>query len=321
MSKQARTIIGIIVIALIVILILPNSKKAGLLKIGVIAPLSGVVADYGEEIRKGILDIGTSTKVSFVFEDEKCDPKETVAAFKKLTKFEKVNFILGPACGSPQEAIIPLIKEQGAIVLVPSAASRSLYEQSGKNFFNVQYSLEDESKFIGERLNELGYKKVALVHYKNAFSETHAKSFKSAYKGEITDIVLTDETSDVAPELVKIKSAKVDAVYSPDISFFFANGLLKLRQYGVSVPVYSTYVTELPAVKSFVPGVYYSYPSDLTGSKGAVFELSKQAGQILSQYVEECSNSVSCVKEKLINSGKFDEFGVFKRPLILKQIK
>ena len=56
------------------------------------------------------------------------------------------------------------------------------------------------------------------------------------------------------------------------------------------------------------------------GSRGAVFELSKQAGLILQDYILKCSDDVSCVKNKLISSGKFDEYGVIKRPFILKRI-
>lgn len=322
MSKTVKIVFSIIILTIVIVVFTrSNSQDQSTIKIGVIAPLTGPVASYGEEMKKGIDKIASSSSAVFVLEDDKCDPKEAVSAFQKIVDFDKINFIIGPACGSSQEAIIPLIKNKNVIVLVPSAASKQLYSQSGNNFFNVQYSLEDESKFIGQRFNNLNYKKVALVHYRNAFSETHAKSFKESYKGEIVESILIDGTSDIAPELLKIKSANVDAIYSPDISFFFASGLIKLRQLGVKAPIYSTYVSELPAVRTLVPEVYYSFPADLIGSEGAIFELSKQSAEILSEYVSACSSSVLCVKDKLLSSGKFDEYGVFKREIVLKQIK
>src|SRR3989344_7938360 len=194
MSKTLKITLWAIVIVLVLWIVFGAGKEktSSLVKIGVIAPLTGVVADYGEEMRKGISAPVAGGDEIFVFEDDKCDPKEAVTAFKKLVEFDKINFIIGPGCGSPQEAILPLIKEKNIIVLVPSAASFQLYAQSGNNFFNIQYSLENESKFIGEQLNSKQYKKVALVHYKNAFSAAHAKSFKESYKGEIVDIILTD---------------------------------------------------------------------------------------------------------------------------------
>ncbi len=325
-SKPLKIIITIIVVAFIIWVIATKGEKpvpsATDLRIGVISVLSGPFADYGEEIRKGVLAEASSTpSVKFVFEDDKCEPKDAVSAFNKLVQFEKINVIIGPACGSPQEAVVPLIKETGAIVLVPSAASKDLYTQSGGRFFNVQYSLENESTFIAQEMTKREYKKVAVVSYRNAFSEAHVKAFKTAFKGEIIDHVFVDNIVDVAPELAKIKSEKPDAIYSPDAAFFFGSGVIKLRQLGVTVPVFGTYVTELPAVRSLVPDVFYSFAGDLAGTQGAVYELSKQAARIATSALRECDGDASCVKEKLDSSGSFDEFGVYKRPFILKQVK
>lgn len=319
MSKIIKILIALAVV-IIIISSFRQSKSDNSLKIGVIAPLTGIVADYGEEIRKGVQDVASSTKVTFIFEDDKCEAKDAVTAFKKLTELDKVNYIIGPACGSPQEAVIPLIKDKGVITIVPSAASKGLFDSSGGNFFNIQYSLEGESQFIAEKFNSLGYKKVSLVYYKNAFSEAHAESFKKNFNGEIVETIFAENTSDIVPELPKIKAAKVDAIYSPDISFFFSSGLVKLRQLGVGAPIYSTYVSELPAVREFVPNVYYSFPDNIRGSNGAVFELSKQAASILSGYVENCNGRGDCVKNMITTSKDFDDHGIFKRGFVLKQI-
>ncbi|OHA16571.1 MAG: hypothetical protein A3C79_01405 [Candidatus Taylorbacteria bacterium RIFCSPHIGHO2_02_FULL_45_28] len=324
MSKTLKIIITVIVVALIIWIIATKGEKPANqpLRVGVISVLSGPFADYGEEVRKGVLSEASSTPdVEFVFEDDKCEPKDAVSAFNKLVQFEKIQVIIGPVCGSPQEAVIPLIKETGAIVLVPSAASSDLYSQSGGNFFNVQYSLEDESTFVAMKMNERGYKKVALVSYRNAFSETHVKAFKQKFTGEIIDHIFVDANSDVASELAKIKAEKPDAIYSPDAAFFFGNGVIKLRQLGVMAPIFGTYVTELPAVRTLVPDVFYSYPGNLEGTQGAVYELSKQAARIAVGAVKECSNDTKCIKKKLDLSGTFDVSGVYKRPLILKQVK
>lgn len=291
-------------------------------KIGVIAPLTGVVADYGEEIRKGALAGVAGKNVELVFEDDKCDPKEAVSAFQKLTGFQKISFIIGPACGSPQEAIVPLLNNQKILALVPAAASSELYGKSGNNFLNMQYSLQDESKFVAEKMYEVGYRNVALISYGNAFSQAHAEAFRQAFKGKIAiESKLLDETTDVSTEVAKINLAKVDAIYSPDISFFFASGLTKLRQQKVVAPVFSTYVIELPAVREFVADVYYSYPAGIADTEAAVFGLTKEATELLADKVLACAGDYTCVKEQLTSSGRFNDSGVYQRELILKQIK
>ena len=328
MTKTTKIIIGIVIVGLAIWIIValrnPNetASVSEPIKIGVIAPLSGPVADYGEEIRQGVLAATGTSTVQLLFEDDKCDPKEAVSTFQKLTEFNKIKFIIGPACGSPQEAIVPLLKDKNVLTIVPAAASSALYQLSGNNFYNIQYSLEDESKFIAEQMFARGYDKVALVSYGNAFSKTHADSFRVNFKGGIAlDEVINDDNANVSTVITKIKVAGVKAIYAPDVSWFFASAIPKLIQQKVVVPVFGTYVVELPAVRDLVPDVFYSFPGDLTGPEGAVYGLAKQAAEVLIANVSACVGDYACVKNKLQTSGQFNQQGIFERPFILKQIK
>lgn len=296
----------------------PATTTAEPIKIGVIAPLTGIVADYGEEIRRGVEASG-SAGVQFIYEDDKCDPKEAVSAFKKLTEIDKVSFIIGPACGSPQEAIAPLLKDGKTLVMLPSAASDGLFAASGGAMYDAQYSLQDEGAFIARSMEQLGLKKVALITYKNAFSQSIADAFKKEYKGEIGELAFTDMATDVSSEIVKIKGQKYDAVFVADISFFFGKGVEKLRQYGMNAPIFAQYTVELPAVRPLTEGVIYSFPADVAG-EGAAYALSKESAAILAMAATECAGDVACAKGKLDASGKFNASGVKIRSLILKRI-
>ncbi|MEK7579426.1 MAG: ABC transporter substrate-binding protein [Patescibacteria group bacterium] len=327
MSNRTKIVWGVIALIAAVWLIVfadKNSKEVSgePIKIGVIAPLTGPFADYGEEIRKGVLVGIGDANVELIFEDEQCDAKTSVSAFQKLTSIDNVKFIIGPGCGSPQEAIVPLLSEREVLALVPSAASRNLFEQSGKYFFNVQYALEDESKFLAEEIYARGHMNVALVSYGNAFSHTHAESFKEAFKGKIiSDVVLLDDNANLLPELTKIKALGADAIYSPDVTFFFGGALAKMEQLGMDVPVFTTYVAELPAVIPLVEGVYYSFPEGVESGVGAVFSLSKQSADILTGLIKECDGESACVRDALLSSDDFDAWGTYKRDMIMKRIQ
>ncbi|MFA6432243.1 MAG: ABC transporter substrate-binding protein [Candidatus Paceibacterota bacterium] len=323
MNKHTKIVGGIILIIIVILLTYATrgGRSSGAIKIGVIAPLSGPFASYGEDVKKGIQAGVSDSAVELIFEDEKCEPKDAITAFHKLIDVDKAHFILGPACGSPQEAIVPLLAAAKTVAMVPSAASRGLFVASGGYFFNIQYSLEDESTYVAKIMYERGLHKVALVTYANAFSKTHADSFRANFKGDIViDTVLLDNNANLLTELAKIKAAKIDAIYAPDIAFFFAGGTDKLRQLSMTMPVFTTYVAELPSVIPLVEGVYYSFPADITETGGAVYNLSKQAAETLVLYVTACRGDSTCVREKLLASGKFDEAGVYKRGMILKQI-
>ena len=292
------------------------------IRIGVIAPLTGIAADYGAEMKAGIEAAG-GTNITFIYEDDKCDPKEAVTAYKKLTEIDKVSLIVGPACGSPQEAIAPLLAGTDILVIVPSAASETLYETSGGNMYNMQYALEREAEFLaGQLYDGLGYEKIALVTYQNAFSKVLADSFKKAYRGEVKkEISFAGMTPDISSELLKLKGEGYDAIFSTDISFFFAQGTKKLAELGIKQPVFSSYAVELPALRPLVEGVGYSYPADMEeNGKGAIWNLAKQSVELIVAEMRFCKGSISCAKTSIADGSAFDESGASIRKLVLKRI-
>ena len=67
-------------------------------RVGVILPLTGGAADYGESVRNSI-ELAREdrkdvlSKVDFLYEDAAYDPKQAVSAFHKLTRVDKVDLI------------------------------------------------------------------------------------------------------------------------------------------------------------------------------------------------------------------------------------
>ncbi len=318
---KIKILIAAILIGTVYILFVRDispEKQNQKIKVGVILPLTGIAADYGKDAQAGVQSVA-SDSIEFIYEDDVCDAKTAVSAFTKLVTYDKVHVIIGPGCGSPQEAIAPLLAENDVLVFAPAAASRDLYSRSSGNFYNIQYSLEDEAKFLANTIFESGAQNVILISYKNAFSETHTRSFKEHFKGNIVEeisFVLGD--ADVSTELAKLKGKKFDAIVATDISFFFAQGLAELKKFGITVPIYSSYVAELPAVRPFVEGVKYSFPGDIEDDKGATYALSRQAAEIVSEAAAGCGDDIECIKQNIRNSGEFDDYGVFKRVIFLK---
>lgn len=331
-NKPYIAIIGIVLIVIIAVIAivqqnhqipadtLPHTSEAPI-NIGVLAPLSDIFADYGDEIRTGVTRVDDE-RITYIFEDTKCDPAETVTAYHKLVDVDHVQLIIGPACGSPQESIAPLLENNNALAVVPSAASQNLYSTSHQRLFQIQYSLENESKFNADHIFQSGASHVGMISFQNAFSETHAQSFKNNFSGTVEHIVLQDETADISSSLLKLKDADIQALYVPDMSFFFANGIKKMQELNMNVPVYSTYVVELPAARSLVEGVIYSFPGDMElETEGGVQGLSYEAAQLLDTMINRCNGLFDCILDSLQSDRLFDEYGVSRREIKLKQIK
>ncbi len=333
---SAKTlIIWLIIAAFGIIFVLIGTSKANNRphnSIGIIVPLTGVVASYGEEMKKGIgAHAGREINdqghiIQLLYEDDECDAKKAVSAFKKLVELDKVKIIIGPACGSPQEALVPLVKDRDVIVLLPSAASRNLFADSGGKIFNVQSSLEDEAAYLAEQVSGVEGQnptRIALVTYKNAFSQAIADSFKANFKGEIVDeLIFVEGTDDVSSQLASLRKVKLDAIVVTDISFFFAQGISKMKQFGISAPVYSTYVVELPAVRALVPGVHYSFPQNIANDhgKGAIYVLAGEAYELAKQIVEKCKTDFQCISNTISIDERFDQNGISNRGFEMRQI-
>lgn len=330
MERKNTILLGITIVVVLAVIVVAFSVNYtgrvvddGKSQIGVLLPLTGNFAVYGESILKGLqgaeIPLGT---VEYVYEDSTCeDVAAAVSAFRKLTDIDRVQFIIGPACGSEQEAIAPLVKDKEIIVLLPNAASRDLFEKSGGKMYQMQYSLEDESKFIAEEMNSQGYSNVALITYSNAYSQTHSDAFKENFDGSVHQFFLVDFNSDINTEIAKIRELDVDAIYVADASFFFADGMNKLREMGVDVPVYHVYPTELPAIRELTEGVIYSFPGDVSNDLGLEYNLGKESAELFAGIIGDCNGEFECVSRSFQESREFDEFGVKKRPIVLKQIR
>src|SRR5680860_262359 len=102
---------GVLIIVIIIGVFMFRQESDASIKVGVILPLSGDFASFGEAVKRGIEQI-QNDDILYVFEDTKCESAETVSAATKLLNIDQVKYIIGPVCGSPQEVIAPLIKDK-----------------------------------------------------------------------------------------------------------------------------------------------------------------------------------------------------------------
>ncbi|PIN75722.1 hypothetical protein COV18_02645 [Candidatus Woesearchaeota archaeon CG10_big_fil_rev_8_21_14_0_10_37_12] len=307
---------------LIFVMFLTACAQEEKVKVGVLVPMSGAFAPFGEQIIQGIEDANQG-RVSFIVEDTVCDNVKTSTAYKRLTEVDDVQFILGPGCGSPQQIVATELASKDQLAIIPSAATHDLWEMSNKKLFQIQYSLEQESAFMADKITRDGYQTAVVISYDNAFSQTLASAFLEHFEGDVLENVKLrgDTPDDTQLALTKIQALNPDAVFVSDLSFFIYNGLVKLRGQENDVPVYGTYVVEMPFVRDLVEGVIFSYPDGIDDEKGGTYSLAYQAADILINAIEQCNGEYACVKNGLETSDKFDDEGISTRNIGLFKIE
>src|SRR3989338_6293699 len=92
------------------LLLISCSSAPDEIKIGVVAPLSGPVAQFGEFMKLGfdlaVEEINAAggidgKNVRLIYEDSKCiDQKALLSALNKLKDIDQVAGVLGPFCGA-----------------------------------------------------------------------------------------------------------------------------------------------------------------------------------------------------------------------------
>ncbi len=113
MTNTTKWVLGIIAVVILVVIGYSVSNKqpteTGPIKIGVLVPLTGEAASWGQNLlagaelaQKEINDAGgiNGREIKLITEDDQCKAATGVSAINKLISVDKVSVIVGPPCSS-----------------------------------------------------------------------------------------------------------------------------------------------------------------------------------------------------------------------------
>lgn len=161
-----------------------NSTSKEKIKVGIIIPVSGQVADIGEEIANTINYTGTKvSNIEFVIEDDQCLPKNAISAYNKL-KQEGVK-IFSVACSGSTLALAPLAKEDGNLILTAYSGSIDVRETGDEVIRFVPDGLQ-----IANKMTDLIKKnpdwKVGILYAQQDYASSVAKELEDKVSDQIT---------------------------------------------------------------------------------------------------------------------------------------
>lgn len=296
-------------------------------KVGVILPLTGAFARYGEKIRQTIESLAKESPIDLVFENEGCDPAIAVRAYRRLSDVEGIDIFLGPWCGSPQKALAPLIGSRKQVAILPSSAPENVFDISKGRMLSVQHSIESESDENARFIWKKGYKSVVILFAENDFSRAHEAAFRKSYAGKVTDTLTYDpeNASDIRALVTKIRVLKPEALYVPDAFPLMTNLNKELHAAGLGkLPVFSVYSMEsddvLQSMAGHGEGTMYSYPVTEGVEAGEFF--AREAMKLLKTSLTSCvDGEPDCIVKSLKAAGTFDEHGVLRGKLVHKVVR
>lgn len=253
---------------------LPKTDSKQKVEIGAVLPLTGDVANYGQDTKAGVdlaVDIANreSKKYEFeiVYEDSKGLAKEGVLATQKLVNTDKVPAIIGDNVSAPTMAIVPITDKTKVVLLSPSASSPELSGIS-KYFFRVYPSDTAEGSFMAETAyNKLHLRSVAVLYVNNDFGVGLRHVFSKEFAALGGNIAIAEGYSqgqtDFRTILTTAKDKNPDALY---LAGYYKDGgliLKQARELGFTTPMLGATTHEDPQLIAIAgnaaEGLVYPY--------------------------------------------------------------
>ncbi|PWL19408.1 branched chain amino acid ABC transporter substrate-binding protein [Falsochrobactrum shanghaiense] len=194
--------------------------------IGVVAPLTGPVAAYGDQVKKGaetaveVINAAggiNGEKIVLQFADDAGEPKQGVSAANQLVG-DGVKFVVGPVTTGVAIPVSDVFAENGVLMVTPTATGPDLTARGLETVFRTCGRDDQQADVMADYyLKNLKDKKVAIVHDKGAYGKGLADSFKAAInKDGVTEVhydSVTPGDKDFSALVTKLKAAGTEVVY------------------------------------------------------------------------------------------------------------
>ena len=241
----------------------------GVVKIGVILPLSGGLAFVGEPAKHGAemaLESFGETKHNYklIFEDDQFDGKKTITAANKLISIDKVNAII--TFGSSGANSVKPIADAHKIIHFAIASDQKIAD--GVMNFNHWTSPKEEAKAMVNEFIKRKIKTVSIITVNQEGMIAIADELKNQLKNTGIEIISEEKfnvgTRDFRTISVKLKEKLPDIIvmvnYSPELEVLGR----QIRDAGINTPMTSFEGLDATTDAKLFAGSWYSTASDVT---------------------------------------------------------
>jgi branched-chain amino acid transport system substrate-binding protein len=201
--------------------------QEGPIKIGLLAPLTGVVASGGREMVEGTQfffeSIGNQVagrKIELIVEDDASNPDTALQKARRLVEQNNVHWLIGNLLANTGLAVANYVKGTGTPYFIPIIAADDLTQrQRIKNVIRVAgYSASQFTHPLGDWALKQGYKKIATVSQDYTFGHEQCGGLCQVFTeggGEIVQQFWHPlNTADFSPYLGQLANMKVDAIFA-----------------------------------------------------------------------------------------------------------
>lgn len=207
-----------------------STTASGEVKIGVVLPLTGSIAAFGQSGQKGLElleeQVNTSggingQNVKFVFSDDEGKPATAVTVGQKLINSDKVVAIVGPLTSNCANSLAP-IAQQFKVPMVTGTGTNEKITQNGDFIFRTCFIDPFQGKVVAKLAGTDLKAKTAAILYDNGndYSKGLAENFQKSFEGSGGEIVASETyltgDKDFNAQLTKIAAKNPEVLFLPD---------------------------------------------------------------------------------------------------------
>jgi branched-chain amino acid transport system substrate-binding protein len=294
------------------------------LRIGFIAPTTGIFAQIGKDMVNGFqmyLDehhnkLG-GADVKFVVEDNQGKSDAAVTKAKKLVLSDKVHMFVGGLLASTGYALAPVSNSEKTLYIASIPAADDLTQRQASKypyFFRTTWTSSQTNHPLGQWACDQGYKKVVTIGADYAFGYESVGGFQKAFEdcgGKVIQKLWPRlGEKDFGPFIPQIK-ADADAIYTLMVGPMALQFPKQLRSAGFKKPIlgggtsYDEFI--LPFMKDEVIGDVSSlqYSAAIPTKKNEAFVKAYRAkyGKVPSYYSEANYTTAEVIDEAMKKAG------------------
>jgi branched-chain amino acid transport system substrate-binding protein len=201
--------------------------SGGPIRIGLLAPLTGVIAAGGRELVEGfemywetVNKEVAGRKVEIVIEDDASNPDTALQKARRLVEQGNVHFLFGNILANTGLAVANYVKGTGTPYFIPVIAADDLTQrQRIPNVIRVAgYTASQMSRPMADWAFKQGYKRIATISQDYTFGHEQCGGF-SQMMSELGGRVVQQfwhplNTADFSPYLGQLANSGVDAVFA-----------------------------------------------------------------------------------------------------------
>lgn len=223
------------------------------IKIGFPGPITGSLAFLGQHMKWGaelaVEEINAAGgvpggKLSFVMQDSKCSPPDSVAATERMIAQDKVNVLFGDICSGATLALMPIAERAKLPLIVTISTHPEITAKAGAGGNPWVFRTVPTDAMMGGTIAKLvrdaGFKRVAYIAEDTDYGRGGVKIVRETLGGKVAAVsedYLEKSATEFLSVLTRIRSQKPDAILLFMLDQQLLNFMKQYVQFGLDIPL------------------------------------------------------------------------------------